>query len=104
MAQPSGAAQQEPVDAALDSAVHSYFETQESEDVAGYLALWSSTATRPTPAMLTFIFDSGDDRFSDITIVRVTPTADGARVRVGAVRGTYGHDRRATTRRRCEAA
>jgi hypothetical protein len=36
--------------------------------------------------MLKFIFDSGDDRFSEISILRVTPTTEGARVRVGAAR------------------
>jgi tetratricopeptide (TPR) repeat protein len=81
-----GASRQEAVDPALDAAVHRYFETQETEDVAAYLAQWSSAARRPTPAMLKFVFDSGDDRYSDITILRATPTTDGARVRVGALR------------------
>ena len=70
----------------LDAAVHMYFETQEKEDVAGYIDMWSSAAQRPSPAMLKFIFDAGEDQYSEVAILRATRTADGARVRVGALR------------------
>ncbi len=70
----------------LDAAVHTYFETQEKEDVAGYIDMWSSAAQRPSPAMLKFIFDAGEDQYSEVAILRATRTADGARVRVGALR------------------
>jgi tetratricopeptide (TPR) repeat protein len=74
------------IDPELDAAVHRYFETQEKEDVAGYIDMWSGTAQRPSPAMLKFIFDAGDDQYSEITILRVARTAETARVRVGALR------------------
>src|SRR5262249_36134943 len=59
---------------------------QEAEDVAGYLSLWSTTAKKPTPEQLKYVFDSGDDSYSDITIVRTYPGADSVRVRVNATR------------------
>ena len=70
----------------LDAAVHRYFETQEKEDVAGYMDMWSSAAQRPSPAMLKFIFDAGDDQYPEVAILRAARTTDGARVRVGALR------------------
>ncbi len=73
-------------DPALRAAVERYFATQEAEDAAGYLALWSKTAARPTAAQLQYVFESGDDKFSDISIASVIPTASGARVRVTATR------------------
>lgn len=74
------------VDPAIKAVVDRYFETQETEDVAGYLALWSVKANRPRPEQLKFIFDSGDDQFSDIQITRVTVLGDTARVRVSGRR------------------
>jgi tetratricopeptide (TPR) repeat protein len=84
---PSNAASaQVEIDPELDAAVHRYFETQEKEDVAGYIDMWSSGAQRPSPAMLKFIFDAGDDQYSEVAVLRATQTAGGARVRVGALR------------------
>ena len=80
------ASPQVEIEPELDAAVHRYFETQEKEDVAGYIDMWSSAAQRPSPAMLKFIFDAGDDQYQEIAILRATRTADGARVRVGAQR------------------
>ena len=54
--------------------------------MAAYLALWSKTATRPTPEQLKYVFAGGDDKFSDIAIVAVAPTSTGVRVRVTATR------------------
>ena len=80
------ASPQVEIEPELDAAVHKYFETQEKEDIAGYIDMWSSAAQRPSPAMLKFIFDAGDDQYQEIAILRATRTADGARVRVGAQR------------------
>lgn len=74
------------VDPAIQAAVQRFFETQQAEDVKGYLALWSATATRPQAEQLQYIFDGGDDVFSEITIVRAIVTGDTARVRVTATR------------------
>ncbi|HEY0872479.1 MAG TPA: tetratricopeptide repeat protein, partial [Vicinamibacterales bacterium] len=74
------------VDPAIQAVVRRFFETQQAEDVQGYLALWSATATRPQAAQLRFIFEAGDDLFSDITIVSATITGNTARVRVTATR------------------
>ncbi|MEO7276253.1 MAG: tetratricopeptide repeat protein [Vicinamibacterales bacterium] len=74
------------VEPGMDAVVRAFFTTQEAEDVAGYLALWSRTASRPSPAMLKFVFDSGDDRYSDISILRVDLTGAVTRVRVAATR------------------
>jgi tetratricopeptide (TPR) repeat protein len=73
------------IDPEIETAVHRYFETQEAEDADGYLALWSESR-RPRRENLQYIFDSGDDRFSDVTIGRVTTTATETRVRVSAMR------------------
>ena len=83
---PAAIPAQEPIDPALDAAVHRYFETQESEDVAGDPSLWGSAAQRPSPAMLQFVFSAGDDCYSDIAVLRVVATPEGARVRVTAMR------------------
>jgi tetratricopeptide (TPR) repeat protein/CHAT domain-containing protein len=80
------APQRVEIEPELDAAVHRYFETQEKEDVPGYMEMWSSTVQRPSPAMLRFIFDAGDDQYSEITILRATRTDEGARIRVGATR------------------
>jgi tetratricopeptide (TPR) repeat protein len=79
-------ARQGTEDPKLQAAVQQFFALQEAEDVEGYLALWSKTALRPQPAQLKFIFDTGDDKFSDISIVRATPVGDRVRVRVTATR------------------
>jgi tetratricopeptide (TPR) repeat protein len=83
---PGSGGAQASVDPSLEAAVHAYFDTQAAEDVPGYLALWSRNGHRPSATMLKFIFDSGDDRFSEITISRVDQIADGTRVRVSAQR------------------
>jgi tetratricopeptide (TPR) repeat protein len=77
--------------------VHRYFETQEKEDVPGYMDMWSSTVQRPSPAMLKFIFDAGDDQYSEITILRATRTDEGARVRVGATRARTATNQQGVT-------
>ena len=74
-------AQQPEVDPALRTAVERFFATQAAEDATAYLALWSRTAKRPDPAQLKYIFDTGDDKFLDLEITRVTVDGDGARVR-----------------------
>jgi tetratricopeptide (TPR) repeat protein len=77
---------QDVVDPALKAAVDRFFATQEAEDVDGYLALWSASAQRPRPEMLKYVFESGDDKYSDVTIVRAVPAGDRMRVRVTATR------------------
>jgi len=66
----------------LRSAVERFYEAQEKEDIAAYLALWSAHAQRPAPGQLKYIFDTGDDRFSDIRITRASPAGPLMRVRV----------------------
>lgn len=78
---------QDPIDPALGAAVEKFYATQEAEDVEGYLALWSAKARRPDmAAQLKFIFESGDDKFSDLEIQRVVLLNDQARVRVRITR------------------
>lgn len=78
---------QAPDDPKLQRAVEQFFSTQELEDVDAYLAMWSRTADRPDAAQVRFVFESGDDRYSEIAILRVTPAGgDRVRVRVQAVR------------------
>lgn len=95
---------QEPVaDPALADLVQRFFATQEAEDAAAYLALWSDKAARPTPAQLHFLFKSGDDAFSDLTIERAVVTGNTARVRLRVVRtrtaiGPEGKPRTSRTR------
>jgi tetratricopeptide (TPR) repeat protein len=79
-------ARQEAVDPELRAAVDRFFASQQEENIEAYLALWSATASRPTPEMLKYIFDAGDDVFSDIEITRVIPTANGVRLRVSVTR------------------
>jgi tetratricopeptide (TPR) repeat protein len=74
------------VDPALRSAVERFFSAQEAEDVEGYLALWSAAAQKPQAHQLKFIFDSGDDRFSDLVIERATIAGGHARVRLRVTR------------------
>jgi tetratricopeptide (TPR) repeat protein len=80
------AASQPVEDPALRTAVERFFAIQEAEDIQGYLALWSRTVTPPRIESLKFIFDTGDDKFSDIRIVRATPSGDRMRARVAARR------------------
>lgn len=70
------------VDPSLRTAVEQFFAMQEAEDVAGYLALWGRTAQRPLPAQLKFIFDNGDDKFTDVQYLRTAVLGDRARVRL----------------------
>ena len=73
---------QDAVDPALRSAVERFFATQEAEDVQAYLDLWSATAARPAADQLTYIFESGDDRFTDLVIERASVIGTQARVRL----------------------
>src|SRR4030095_10214182 len=73
-------------DGDLRAAIDRFFAMQAAENVEGYLALWSATAKKPTPEQLKYVFDSGDDTYSDITIVRTYPDGDRVRVRVNATR------------------
>jgi len=77
-------------DPKLRAAVDRFFATQQAEDVDGYLALWSTAARRPPPEQireqLKYIFDAGDDTFSDIVITATFPAGDRVRVRVSATR------------------
>ena len=77
---------QEPEDPVLRTAVEQFFKTQQDEDVDGYLALWSAGARRPGREMLQYIFDAGDDVFSEIQIIKAARFGDRVRVRVAAVR------------------
>jgi CHAT domain-containing protein len=77
---------QDDVDPTLRAAVERFYAVQESEDIPGYLALWSSAAQRPLPAQLKSIFDSGDDKFSELQIKRVTRDHDRAVVHVSVTR------------------
>ena len=65
------APQADVVDPALRVAVERFYAAQEAEDVAAYLSLWSSAVERPRPDQLKFVFESGDDKFSQITITSV---------------------------------
>lgn len=78
--------QAETVDPGLRRAVERFYATQEAEDIAGYLSLWSSSADRPRPEQLKYIFDAGDDKFSDITIAVVRSQGPQTVVRVSVNR------------------
>jgi tetratricopeptide (TPR) repeat protein len=73
-------------DPELRAAVERFFLTQQTEDVDAYLALWSATVRPPSRDQLQYIFNSGDDAFSEIAVVKVTPAGDRVRIRVSAVR------------------
>ncbi len=80
---------QESIDPQLQSAVERYFTTQQEEDVEAYLSLWSASSSRPAAQMrqmLSYVFDTGDDVFSEIEITKVMPLGDRMRVRVSATR------------------
>ncbi len=88
------APQADALDPALRAAVERFYATQEAEDVEAYLSLWSSTADRPRPEQLKYVFDSGDDKFSQITITSVRTRGAFTLVWVSVTR-----DRTGTTRR-----
>lgn len=73
-------------DPALQALTERFFSTQQVEDVDGYLALWGRSASRPGVEQLRFVFASGDDVFTDVSVLRATVTGDSARIRVGANR------------------
>jgi tetratricopeptide (TPR) repeat protein/CHAT domain-containing protein len=77
---------QEAVDPAIRAAVERFYAAQEAEDIDAYLSLWSKTAQRPRPEQLKYIFEIGDDKFSDLTITRVTQNGDRISVRVSVTR------------------
>jgi tetratricopeptide (TPR) repeat protein len=77
---------QAPDDPPVRAAVERYYRALEAEDVEGYLSLWSKTATRPQLESLKFLFESADERFFDIEILRVITTGDRLRVRVSVRR------------------
>ena len=74
------------VDPSLRAAVERFYATQEAEDVAAYLSLWASTAQRPRPEQLKYLFESGDDKFSQLTIRRVNTDGDRTVVRASVTR------------------
>jgi tetratricopeptide (TPR) repeat protein len=71
---------------AVQAAVHRFFATQEAEDVDAYLEQWSKSATRPTAEQIRFVFESGDDKYSEIAITPVRGSAERMSVRVSAER------------------
>ena len=73
-------------DPEIRAVVDRFFATQMAEDADAYLALWSTNAQRPTLAQLRFVFDTGDDVFTDVVIGRVTEAGGRMRVRVFATR------------------
>lgn len=81
---------QDAVDPALRAAVERFFATQETEDIAGYLALWSASAQVPPAHQVKFIFDTGDDKFSDLVIERAAIIGIQARVRLRIMRARSG--------------
>ena len=73
-------------DPALRAAVDRFFAAQQAEDVSAYLALWSATVRPPTAEQLKYIFEAGDDQFSEIAIVGTYPASENLRVRVRVTR------------------
>ncbi len=82
----AGDGRQDSLDPALRAAVDRYFSTQQAEDVEGYLSLWSAKVQRPTVEQIKFVFNAGDDIFSDIVVVKSMVFGELTRVRVSAVR------------------
>ena len=71
------------VDPAIAAVVTRFYETQEKEDIEAYLALWSASAASPQRRMqVQYVFDQGDDTFSDIVITRAQVKGETARLRV----------------------
>lgn len=77
---------QAAVDPALRAAVERFYAAQQAEDIEGYLALWSRQAQRPQPGSVKALFESGDDRFSEIAIIRAAQSGDVMRLVVEARR------------------
>src|SRR5688572_14988429 len=75
------------VDPAIAAVVMRFYETQEKEDIEGYLALWSPNAASPQRRVQAqYVFDQGDDVFSDIVVTQVSIKGDTARLRVNVRR------------------
>jgi len=74
------------VDSALQALTERFFSTQQAEDVDAYLALWSRSASKPTAEQLRFVFASGDDLFTEVSVVRASVIGETARIRVGVTR------------------
>ena len=75
------------VDPAIAAVVMRFYETQQKEDIEGYLALWSPNAASPQRRVQAqYVFDQGDDVFSDIVITQVSIKGDTARLRVNVRR------------------
>ena len=84
------------IDPAFQTLAQRFFATQQAEDVDGYLALWSRSADKPKVEQLRFVFNSGDDVFTDIAVLRARVDGDTARLRVSATRArTFGGGRSA---------
>lgn len=82
-------------EAEIRTAVEKFFAAQVAEDADAYFALWSRTAQKPRAEQLKFIFDSGDDVFTDIAVTRVSSANGQVRVRVTAVRERVDAENRA---------
>jgi tetratricopeptide (TPR) repeat protein len=80
---PAAPAQEDPRILPL---VERFFAAQEAKDIEAYLGLWSTKASRPQPQQLAFVFKTGDDRFTDIVIERVSRIGDLIRVTVSVRR------------------
>ncbi len=75
------------IDPSLRAAVERFYAMQQAEDAAGYMALWAKGAQDPQrQAQLKFIFDSGDDTFSDLTITSVRRLGTRTVVRLSVTR------------------
>lgn len=75
-------ATQSAEDPTVRAAVERYYKALEAEDIDAYFALWSATAQRPRLESLKFLFESADERFFDIQIVRAVTVGDRLRVRI----------------------
>ena len=74
------------IDPAFQALADRFFAAQQAEDPEAYLALWSRSATKPTIEQLRFVFTSGDDTFTDVSVLRAQVTGETARIRVAATR------------------
>src|SRR5687768_2138181 len=74
------------IDPAFQSLAERFFAAQQAEDTTAYLALWSRSAAKPKLEQLQFIFASGDDVFTEVSVVRAQVASETARVRVTATR------------------
>ena len=79
-----------PAPATLDRSLHAaivqFYAAQEAEDVPAYMALWSAKGERPQLISLKTVFDAVDDRFTDLTVVRVLPSPASVRVDINVTR------------------